>query len=69
MTSNENHKTLYIIDTLAEIFRSFYAIQSRLVSTVTGEPTNAIFGFTGTLMKLLTDYKAEYIIAAIDMPG
>ena len=69
MTSNESHKTLYIIDTLAEIFRSFYAIQSRLVSTVTGEPTNAIFGFTGTLMKLLTDYKAEYIIAAIDMPG
>ena len=69
MTSNESPKTLYIIDTLAEIFRSFYAIQTRLVSSVTGEPTNAIFGFTGTLMKLLTDFKAEYIIAAIDMPG
>lgn len=69
MTPNENQKKLYIIDTLAEIFRAFYAIQTRLVSAVTGEPTNAIFGFTGTLMKLLTDYKAEYIIAAIDTPG
>ncbi|MDE0315942.1 MAG: DNA polymerase I [Candidatus Poribacteria bacterium] len=69
MTPNENPKTLYIIDTLAEIFRSFYAIQTRLVSGVTGEPTNAIYGFTTTLIKLLTDYKAQYIIAAIDMPG
>ena len=69
MTSIENNKTLYIIDTMAEIFRSFYSIQTRLVSSVTGEPTNAIFGFTGTLMKLLTDFKAEYIIAAIDTPG
>ena len=69
MTPNDNSKTLYIIDTLAEIFRSFYAIQTRLVSSVTGEPTNAIYGFMTTLLKLLTDYKAEYIIAAIDMPG
>jgi len=69
MTQNDNSKTLYIIDTLAEIFRSFYAIQTRLVSSVTGEPTNAIYGFTTTLIKLLTDYKAQYIIAAIDMPG
>ena len=69
MASNENPKILYIIDTMAEIFRSFYAIQTRLVSSVTGEPTNAIFGFAGTLMKLLNDIKAEYIIAAIDMPG
>ena len=69
MTPNDNSKTLYIIDTLAEIFRSFYAIQTRLVSGVTGEPTNAIYGFMTTVMKLLIDYKAEYIIAAIDMPG
>lgn len=69
MTPTENPKTLYIIDTLAEIFRSFYAIQTRLVSSVTGEPTNAIYGFTGTLIKLLSDYKAQYLIAAIDMPG
>ncbi len=67
--TKENTKTIYILDTMAEIFRSFYAIQNRLVSSVTGEPTNAIFGFTGTLMKLLCDYKAQYILAAIDTPG
>ena len=69
MTLNENPKKLYILDTLAEIFRSFYAIQTRLVSSVTGEPTNAIYGFTSTLIKLLSDYKAQYVVAAIDMPG
>lgn len=69
MTSPENNKTLYIIDTLAEIFRAYYAIQTRLVSGVTGEPTNAIYGFTNTLIKLLSDYKAQYVIAAIDTPG
>ena len=69
MTPNDSTRTLYIIDTLAEIFRSFYAIQTRLVSGVTGEPTNAIYGFMNAVMKLLTEYKAEYIIAAIDMPG
>ena len=69
MTPNDSSRKLYIIDTLAEIFRAFYAIQTRLVSGVTGEPTNAIYGFMTTVMKLLTDYKAEYIIAAIDMPG
>ena len=69
MQPNENQNTLYIIDTLAEIFRSYYAIQTRLVSAVTGEPTNAIYGFTGTFLKLLSDYKAQYVVAAIDMPG
>ena len=49
MTPNDSSKTLYIIDTLAEIFRSFYAIQTRLVSGVTGEPTNAIYGFMTTV--------------------
>ncbi|MCG9129524.1 DNA polymerase I [Candidatus Poribacteria bacterium] len=67
--NNEKIRTFYILDTMAEIFRSFYAIQNRLVSSVTGEPTNAIYGFTSTLMKLFCDYKAEYILAAIDTPG
>ena len=43
--------TLYIIDTHAEIFRAYHAIRGGLTSSVTGEPTHAVFGFAGTLIR------------------
>lgn len=66
---NPQKETLYILDTHAEIFRAYYAIRTRLTSSVTGEPTNAIFGFTSTLLKLLTEVQPTYIVAAMDTPG
>ncbi len=65
----QQQETLYILDTYAEIFRAYYAIRTRLTSSITGEPTNAIFGFTSTLLKLLTECQAKYVVAAIDTPG
>ena len=65
----QQKETLYILDTHAEIFRAYYAIRTQLTSSVTGEPTNAVFGFTGTLLKLLTELQAKYVVAAIDTPG
>ena len=61
--------TLYIIDTHAEIFRAYYAIRGGLTSSVTGEPTHAVFGFAGTLIRILSELQAKYIVAAIDTPG
>src|SRR5947208_4049537 len=34
-----------------------YAIRGGMRSPVTGEPTHAVFGFTGMLLKLLTQYR------------
>ena len=65
---NEQKETVYIIDTHAEIFRAYYAIRG-LTSSITGEATNAVFGFVGTLIKVLTQLRAKYIVAAIDTPG
>ena len=65
---NEQKDTVYIIDTHAEIFRAYYAIRG-LTSSITGEATNAVFGFVGTLIKVLTQLRAKYIVAAIDTPG
>ena len=42
-------ETLYLIDGHAQIFRAYYAIRGGLRSAVTGEPTHAVFGFTGML--------------------
>ena len=66
---NEQKDTVYIIDTHAEIFRSYYAIRTGLTSSVTGEATHAVFGFAGTLIRILMELEAKYIVAAIDTPG
>ena len=66
---NDQRDTVYIIDTHAEIFRSYFAIRSGLTSSVTGEATHAVFGFAGTLIRILMELEAKYIVAAIDTPG
>src|SRR5690606_1804054 len=38
-------------------------------SPVTGEPTHAVFGFTGMLIKLLSQLEPDYVVVAIDGPG
>ena len=62
-------KTLYIIDGYAQIFRAYYAIRTPMQSPNTGEPTNAVFGFTGMLLKLLALHQPDYVIVALDAPG
>ena len=66
---DEQRETFYIIDTHAEIFRAYYAIRSGLTSSVTGEATHAVFGFAGTLIRILSQLKPKYLVAAIDTPG
>lgn len=62
-------RTFYIIDGFAQIFRAFYAIRGGMQSPVTGEPTHAVFGFTGMLFKLLTQFDPDFVAVALDAPG
>jgi DNA polymerase I len=62
-------ETLYLIDGHAQIFRAYYAIRGGLQSPNTGEPTGAVFGFTGMLLKLLSQFHPHYVVVAVDMPG
>jgi 5'-3' exonuclease len=55
---------LFLIDGSSYIFRAFFAIPPMTNSA--GLPTNAIFGFTNILLKLLKQYKPEYIVVALD---
>ena len=61
--------TLYLIDGHAQIFRAYYAIRGGMSSPVTGEPTQAVFGFAGMLLKLLEQFRPSYVVVAIDLPG
>ncbi len=65
----EKKKTFYLIDGHAQFFRAYYAIRSGMTSPVTGEPTNMTFGFVGMMLKLLREYRPDYLAVAIDTSG
>jgi len=55
---------LFLIDGSSYIFRAFFAIPP--LSNADGLPTNAIFGFTNMMLKLLKEHQPEYIAVALD---
>jgi DNA polymerase-1 len=57
-------KRFFIMDGNTYIYRAFYAIEE--LSTSTGIPTNAVFGFTRLLLKLLLEDKPDYMVVAFD---
>ena len=59
-----NNKTLYLIDGSSYIYRAYYAI--RHLSSPTGLPTNAIYGFIQMLLKLLKDHRPEQLAVVFD---
>ncbi len=62
-------RTLYLIDGYGQIFRAYYAIRTPMRSPNTGEPTGALFGFTGMLIKLLGGLRPDFVAVALDAPG
>jgi len=55
-----------MIDALAHIYRAYYSIRG--LSAPDGTPTNAAFGFTAMLRKLLKTEKPDFIAVAFDLP-
>ncbi len=60
-------KKIFLIDGSAFLYRAFHAIRS--LSTSKGHPTNATFGFTRILLKLLKDNSPEYAVVLFDVKG
>ncbi|HXE96621.1 MAG TPA: DNA polymerase I [Dongiaceae bacterium] len=61
MSSKE---TLYLVDGSSYIYRAYYAI--RHLSSPSGFPTNAIYGFIQMLLKLLKDYDPQHVAVVFD---
>jgi len=60
-------RTIYLIDGNGYIHRAYHAV--RHLSTSSGIPTNATFGFTSMLLKLLSDKNPGWIVIAFDAKG
>ena len=60
-------RTAYLIDGSAYIHRAFHAIAG--LANSRGMPTNAVFGFTRMLIKLMEDRRPEYAAMVFDARG
>ncbi|HTY45359.1 MAG TPA: DNA polymerase I [Patescibacteria group bacterium] len=60
-----SEKRLYLIDATAFCYRAFYALPG--LATSSGQPTNAIYGFTVMLNKLLKEQHPEYLGVCFDV--
>jgi len=61
------NKSLYLIDGSSYFYRAYYAIQT--LSNSEGIPTNATYGFTNMLLKVLDEEKPDYIAMIFDPRG
>ncbi len=60
--------TLYIVDNYSLIFQVYHAIRQPMQGT-RGQPTNAVYGFTGDLQHLLKEKHPTHLICAMDASG
>jgi DNA polymerase-1 len=59
---------IFLIDTMAFIFRAYHAMaRQRPMSTKTGVPTAATYVFVNMLRKLRDDFSPEYLAAVFDV--
>lgn len=59
--------TVFLIDTFSLMFQVFHAIPP--MTSPSGMPTNAVFGFSRDLVSLLQVHKPAWLICAMESPG
>lgn len=65
MAQTQN-KRLYLVDGMSHIYRAYYAIRG--LTNSNGLATNAIYGFTMILRRLIMTEKPDYLGVAFDSP-
>jgi DNA polymerase I len=57
---------LLLLDGHSLAYRAFFALPAENFSTTTGQPTNAVYGFTAMLINVLRDEQPSHIAVAFD---
>ena len=69
-TPSEQKPPIYLLDSMAFIFRAYHAMQrQRPMSTRTGIPTAATYVFVNMINKLRKDFSPHYLAAIYDLSG
>ncbi len=58
---------LLLIDGHSVAYRAFFALPVENFATTTGQPTNAVFGFTSMLINVLRDEQPTHVAVAFDV--
>ena len=61
-----HHDRLLLLDGHSLAYRAFFALPAENFSTTTGQPTNAVYGFTAMLINVMRDEKPTHIAVAFD---
>lgn len=67
MTQQKNIKKLILIDGNAIIHRAYHALPP--FTTKSGELVNAVYGFSSTLLSVISEFKPDYVVASFDLAG
>jgi DNA polymerase I len=67
MSSPPGPPKLLLVDANGLVYRAFFALP--YFTTRDGQPTNAVYGFTTMLLKVLEEEAPEYVAVAFDRPG
>ncbi|MBU2665762.1 DNA polymerase I [Actinoplanes bogorensis] len=67
MSDDAQTPRLLLLDGHSLAYRAFHALPKENFSTVTGQHTNAVFGFTSMLINMLRDEKPTHIAVAFDV--
>jgi DNA polymerase-1 len=67
MSAGAVRECLYLVDAHSLIFQVFHAIKG--MTSPSGLPTNALFGFARDMAFLRTDRRPDYLVCAFDVAG
>lgn len=59
-------KTFIILDAMAIAYRAYFAMMRNPLTTKSGEPTSAVYGFVNQMLKIIEDTKPDLIAVAFD---
>ncbi len=66
VTRSPSQGRLLLLDGHSLAYRAFFALPIENFSTTTGQPTNAVYGFTAMLINVLRDEKPTHVAVAFD---
>jgi DNA polymerase I len=61
-----SRERLLLLDGHSLAYRAFFALPAENFSTTTGQPTNAVYGFTAMLINVLRDEQPTHVAVAFD---